>query len=631
MSDLSRPLVVFDGECGFCRRSVERWRRQTRGVDYLPSQEVEDRFEGIGPDDYARSVWYFAPDGTRASGAEAVFRTLTHAGRGWPLALHRRVAAFRWLSERGYALVARNRGLVSRVDRAYLGTTPAAASFRFGSWAFLRALALVYLCAFVSLGVQIDGLVGSNGIVPAPLSIAKVAAWAEREGASRWLSFPTLCWFDASDWTLRAHCWGGAALAVLGLVGLVPWLVFPLCWALYLSLVTIGADFLRFQWDALLLETGLAAVFVAPLVVRSARRRDPDPPRLARWILGWIAARLMLFSGVVKLTAGGSWADLSALSFHFWTQPLPTPLAWHASQLPAWASQALCGGMFVVELLLPFFLFLGRRLRNAAALGFVLLSVGIAATGNYGFFNLLTIALCLPLVDDAAWGRLARGLSGAAGNPAEPPRVARVVRGVLLALFGGWALVMNAIHTTRLAGRYLERDDWRDVGSELLADVGALRTVNSYGLFARMTEHRFEIEIQGSEDGETWSTYPLPYKPGAVERRPPWVAPHMPRLDWQLWFASLNGAPSTPWFQPLLARVLEGSPEVLALFDANPFPDGPPRYIRAEWWRYRFTTPEERAATGAWWQRERLGNFVSPLEIRGDGGGDREGAGEGER
>ena len=632
MNDLARPLVVFDGECGFCRRSVERWRRQTIGVDFEPSQDVGERFEGVGPDDYARSVWYFAPSaespgraaelsaGVRAHGAEAVFRTLAHApGKAWLLAFYRRWALFRALTEWGYRRVAERRVLVSRIDRAYFGTTPEAASFRIGSWWFLRGLALAYLCAFASLGVQIDGLVGSNGIVPAPISMANVEAWAERESASGWQSFPTLCWFDASDASLRVQCWAGAALAGLGLLGLVPWLVFPLIWLLYLSLVTIGNVFTAFQWDALLLETGLAACFLAPLRFWSTRARDPEPARLARWIVGWIVVRLMLFSGVVKVIAGGSWADLSALSFHLWTQPLPTPLAWFASQAPDWLTRMLCGLMFVAELILPCLLFLGRRLRHTAALGFIALSLGIAATGNYGFFNLLTIVLCLPFFDDQALSRLRGRVSAVV---AKPPRAIGVVRGVLLVLFGAWVLMLTAIHTTRLCGDLFERPTWRRVGQELLTDYGAWRTVNSYGLFARMTEHRFEVEIQGSDDGETWTTYPLRWKPGAPDQAPNWVAPHMPRLDWQLWFAALNGFPSTPWFQPLCARLLEGSPEVLALFAESPFPDGPPRYVRAELWRYEFASSEHREATGEWWTRTLLGPYWTAQEIRG--GGDSE-------
>ncbi|HEY8232159.1 MAG TPA: lipase maturation factor family protein, partial [Vicinamibacteria bacterium] len=252
-------------------------------------------------------------------------------------------------------------------------------------WLFVRALALVYLCAFLSLAVQVDGLIGSRGILPAQELLGYVR---ERTGIERYWLLPTLFWLDASDGALLLACGGGAALSLALLAGLVPVPVLALLWALTLSLAGVGQVFLGYQWDALLLETGLLAVFFAPGGLRPGVAGEP--PRLPLWLLRWLLFRLMFGSGLVKLASGDpTWRSFSALDYHYWTQPLPTWLGWYAHQLPSWFQHASVAAMFGIELLAPWLVFAGRRARLVAFFPLAGLQLLIAATGNYAFFNLL--------------------------------------------------------------------------------------------------------------------------------------------------------------------------------------------------------------------------------------------------
>jgi hypothetical protein len=464
---------------------------------------------------------------------------------------------------------------------------------------FLRLLGIVYLIAFVSLGTQIDGLVGSRGILP----VAPFLEWVKAQvgGRGYWL-LPTLAWIDSSDAFLRFLCFGGAVLAVLVILELAPAPALVLCWAFYLSLVSVGQVFLGYQWDSLLLETGLLAVFLAPLGVRP--RPGPAPSPVAVWLLRWLLFRLMFGSGVVKLLSGDpNWRGLTALQFHYETQPLPTLLGWWAHQLPPWFQALSTLLMFAVELVVPFLVFGPRRLRLVACASFLALQGLIAATGNYTFFNLLAAALALLLLDDAALPGPRREPPPAAGLP-WPRFVLWPVAGLLALasiaeLLGTFGLGLGPI-------------------TDLERALGPLRSVNSYGLFAVMTTSRPEIEVEGSDDGVAWRSYAFRYKAGDLGRAPRFVAPHQPRLDWQMWFAALGDCQGNPWFVQFLERLLEGSPPVLDLLAANPFPDHPPRLVRARLWDYRFTTRAEHASTRRYWRREPKGLYCPVLSLTRD-------------
>jgi hypothetical protein len=470
--------------------------------------------------------------------------------------------------------------------------------FYLARWFFLRLLGVVYLSAFLSFGSQVQGLIGSHGILPAARYLQQIE---DHLGSERYYLCPTLCWLDRSDGFLDRLCLGGAALAVLLIAGVAPAPVLLLLWACYLSLCTAGQIFMGYQWDSLLLETGLLAVLLAPggLWPRLARERPPSRPVV--WLLWLLLIRLMVMSGAGKLLSGDpTWRDGTALEYHYWTQPLPTWTSWYMNQLPGWFQRLSVLITFVLELVMPLLIVLPRYCRYVAFAGLVGLQLLIAGTGNYGFFNLLTIALCVLLLDDAVFPARWRGRlpKPASSGSVRPSRIVRWAGAACLAL-------LTVVPLLAKVGLLETCPRWLISGYRMAA---SFQSVNSYGLFAVMTTHRYEIEIQGSEDGKNWQPYLFKWKPGPVDRRPEFVPLHMPRLDWQMWFEALGQGP-TPWFRRFLIRLALGSPEVLELLEHNPFPDHPPRYLRAMLYDYHFTDPAERRKTGAWWRRRQMGVF----------------------
>jgi hypothetical protein len=489
---------------------------------------------------------------------------------------------------------------------------------------FLRLLGFVYLVAFASLALQIRGLVGQHGVLPA----AHFLEWAHSiYGAGAYRLLPTLFWLDASDNALVAVAWIGAGLGFLLMLGVRPRFLLALLWLLYLSMSVVGQDFLSFQWDALLLETGLLAILWAPwqsvrpvsapsipLVFGPAGPRHTAAGKpavdLARFLLVFLLFKLMFLSGITKILSGDpTWRHGTALDFHFETQPLPPWTAWYAHHWPAWMHHGLTWWTLVVELGAPWLLLLPARFhrtRLVGVLAIAMLQVGIAATGNYGFFNLLTLLLCLPVlssvrlsVDDRETGR---------DTESAPPRhpVIRIVAPVLLGL--SVLSLVREVAFTLPDGRGVGW--WPPWADEVMGWVEPFRSINGYGLFRVMTTDRPELVLEGSRDGARWEPYGFRYKPGDPGQRPGFVAPFHPRLDWQLWFAALSPGQSLGWLQRLAEGLRAGTPEVLTLFGHDPFPGKPPQYVRAVLYDYRFSTPEQRRRTGAWWVRRLEGTFV---------------------
>jgi hypothetical protein len=491
--------------------------------------------------------------------------------------------------------------------RAQLDSAGRQTTYVLASWVFLRLLGVVYIIAFGSLWLQIDGLTGREGIVP----IAPILETArDRIGIQRWWQVPTLCWLDASDSFLHLLCGAGVGVATLVVLGLVPALSLLVLWVLYLSLATVCQPWLGFQWDNLLLETGFLSVWLAPLALRHRLRYVMSPSPLAWWSLRWLLVRLMFASGMVKLSSGdATWWNLTALTYHYETQPLPTWLGWYAHQLPVAWQRLSTVGMLGLELVVPWLLLAPRRVRLVACGLLVGLQLLIAATGNYGFFNLLTLLLCLLVCDDAVWPRAWRARLDVAPSSARPSR------------WPGWvvapiAVVIFVLSLTQTIESFRWHVPWPTPIPQVAHWLAPFRTVNHYGLFAIMTTSRPEIIVEGSNDGQTWLPYAFPWKPGDVWQRPRFVAPYMPRLDWQMWFAALGNTQRHPWFQHFLERLLQGTPAVVGLLAHNPFPDTPPRYIRAVVYTYHFTDMTTRRATGAWWRRERQGLYMPVLSLR---------------
>jgi predicted DCC family thiol-disulfide oxidoreductase YuxK len=604
-----RSILLYDGDCGFCRFWVERWKHRTGDrILYLPNQETLSGIPDIPREELDASVQLITPSGERRSGARAVFEVVASApGKRWMLWLYRFVPGAAPVSERFYSLVARHRGLFSTVTRILWGRNPEPPSYNLTRALFLKALGLVYLAAFWSLGTQVLGLIGEHGILPANVFFKFVR---ESYGSDAFWRIPSLGLFDASDYFLRLLCTAGAASSILLIAGVAPVLALVVSWAAYLSLVLAGQQFLSFQWDILLLETGFLAIFFAPRGMRPRRLTARQPPALILGLFRLLLFRLMFFSGFVKLASHDpSWRNLTTLSFHFETQPLPTPPAWYAHHLPLWTLEAACAIMFVIELGVPFLIFAPRRLRFSAAWAIGVFMVLIIVTGNYTFFNFLTLALCLLLFDDAALRSVLPRRWKGVSVPEPAPRRA----GAFLILVAALILFMNVVQFWRLLGG---RESLPGPVETAAGWMEPFCIVNRYGLFAVMTNPRLEIVVEGSDDGEQWKEYEFKYKPGDVNRPPPWVEPHQPRLDWQMWFAALGSYQNNRWFMNLSVRLLQGSQDVLDLLGKDPFGGKPPRFVRAVLYEYHFTDAATRSRSGAWWKREAKGLYLPQISLR---------------
>lgn len=445
---------------------------------------------------------------------------------------------------------------------------------------FLRGLGAVHVVAAGSLWTQAAGQFGVQGIAPFDQLLGQVA----ESSPHPYVELPTLLWFAPTaaglDGLFAAHCSLGLLLAV----GLAPeaWLLLGL-YATWVSISNVGGLFLGYQWDALLAETTVAALFVARF-----RPGDREPPVCAWWLVWFLLARLMFFGGKAKLDGGDpTWRDGTALMYHYWTQPLPNPLSMTFHRLPAWFHQVSVGLMFAVELLLPWFILLGRSGRRLAFAGFSVLLLLLMASGNFGYFQLLGLVLCASLLDD---DDLLLGVPGPA--PGEMRRAGHWLLPAALA----WLGVVLAWHQGRFQR---ELHPWH--------------LTARYGLFANMTTERPEVRLEGTWDGRTWTEIPTRWTPDDPTEAPRQVAPHMPRLDWQLWFAGLGTCNRNPWLVWTMQEVAAGNPAVTALFAMDPASE-PPQRVRARVANYR----PAAAGSDAVWEVSTWRPFC-PFDVGPDG------------
>lgn len=438
------------------------------------------------------------------------------------------------------------------------------------SRAFHRGMAAVYAMAFASFYSQIPGLVGDRGITPYGAFFKLVH---DRLGGRAYYLLPSLAWLHPTTGFLQFIALAGALLAIVAAFiendGVASRVTFGALWVLWLSIVNAGGEFMSFQWDVLLLEAGFLAVFYSPLLVRC------------------LVFKLMFLSGAVKLLSHDpTWRNWTALDVHYQTQPIPNAIAWYFHNAPHWFGRLSLGFMWTVELAVPFLVFAPRRARHIGGGLLIAFQLILIASGNYAFFNWLTIVLCLSLFDEDR---------GRWKKPAGLVVAAIVIPVSLVEMASSFDLNLPDRGLVQLVSPY--------------------HIVNSYGLFAVMTTTRPEIVIEGTADGITWRPYEFKYKPGDLHRRPPFVAPHQPRLDWQMWFAALGGSYNNRWFGQLMLRLLQGRPEVVGLLAYNPFPEHPPKAVRATLYEYRFTTSAERAQTGDWWVREPKGPYFPEVTL----------------
>lgn len=467
---------------------------------------------------------------------------------------------------------------------------------------FLRLLGGIYFSAFISLLFQAKGLWGSEGILPVH---GYLDAVREYFGAECYSNHLTVFWINSSDAFLIFTCYLGLFFSALLMAGYIPAVCCLILWGLYLSFIYIGQTFMSFQWDILLVEIGFLSIFLSPWGFRlnSAKAKMPRVILLLMYV---VLLKVMVQSGLVKwMSNDKTWRDLTALTYHYWTQPIPNPLSWYVHHLPVWFHKFSCFMMFVIEIFVPFWIFWGRRMRLAAVFPLIGLQGLILLTGNYCFFNLLMIILCVLLIDDKAfqsiWSVQIMNRLKPEGTGFRPPRWSDLIKTWICFCVAVIIVLLNVNIMLRMAlGKKALPDVLRLI--EKKADPFLLS--NRYGLFAVMTTKRPEIIIEGSVDGRFWDAYEFKYKPGDLSRRPPQVAPYQPRVDWQMWFAALSGnVEHSPWFLNMLERLAKNETTVVRLLAHNPFEETPPKYLRAKLYYYEFTSPEERKETGQWWKR----------------------------
>ncbi len=643
-----RPLMVWDGDCHFCGGWVRRWQHVTGDeVDYEPYQSVGNRFPEIKASEYAREIHLIFPDGRVARGAAAVFAALnTVPGHSWSLWLYQSLPPFAKISEWFYRGVAQNRAFLSLLTRIFWGDPGVRSTYRFSGMLFLRMLGLIYLIAFISFWAQSAGLVGDHGLFPIKDYFSVVKAQAGSDNFERFMAAPSLLWLSPDSAGLNAICGTGVGCALLVMMGLVPGWALLGCVLMYGSLRGGVPIFLNFQWDILLVESGLVALLFAPWGLWQKPMAPREPPVIGRWAVWWLLFKLMVMSGLVKLlwndTGPGptnpdwfrhfvsyitsvpigknTWLDGTALQYHYFTQPIPAATSWWFAHLPDWFQSTSLWTCMTIELIVPFAFFGPRRLRHIAALLQIFLQVMFLISGNYGFFNLLTIVLCLPLFDDTFWPARVRSFIERGVAPVEhAPSRARYIWNrscaITRATLAGFILIVGLVefHETWQArtgapaqkSPTLDEVLRLDFVTQRLQEIGI---VNTYGLFRVMTTERPELVVEGSDDGQTWKEYDFVWKPGDPMREPSFSTPHMPRLDWQMWFAAneiydSRGTSVPRWLVLFCGQLRAGNPNVIGLLDHNPFPNAPPKQLRIVLYLYNFTTREEHAKTGAWWTR----------------------------
>ncbi len=467
----------------------------------------------------------------------------------------------------------------------------------------LRMLGWVYLTAFLVVVNQAKPLIGSHGLTPAPLFLREALEQFGSTGAAFW-KLPGLFWLHYSDGALLAAGWLGVALSTALLLGYANSISLFILWALYLSIIHIGQVWWSYGWETQLTETGFLAIFLVPWL-------DPRPfpkqapPIATIWLYRWLAFRLFLGAGLIKLRGDPCWRELTCLDFHFLTQPNPNPLSPLFHFAPHWVHVGDALYNHLVELVCPLFVFWPRRARHLAGALMLVFQVVLILSGNLSFLNWLSIVPLFACFDDQLLlslvpSRLRQRLRAreAAGPPGLPARIA------------AWTYFAIAVALSWGPAKNLISDRQR-----MNFSYEPFNLVNSYGAFGSVGKERHEIVFEGADSSGApeadWKPYELKCKPGDIYRRPCWISPYHLRLDWQIWFAAMSDVRGEPWTVHLVEKLLRGDPDTLGLLAGNPFPQRPPRYIRASYYRYRFAPLGDRA----FWSRERQGLWLPALSL----------------
>ena len=453
--------------------------------------------------------------------------------------------------------------------------------------------------AFVSLMTQMKPLIGENGLLPAAKFLQHLQS-SHHHSAFLWLNLPTLFWLNCSDAFMASMAFLGLGLSLLLLAGWANGIILALIWVIYLSFVHIGQIFYGYGWEIMLLEACFLAIFFVPPL---------KPSKTIVWFYRWMVFRVMFGAGLIKLRGDPCWRDLSCLFYHFETQPIPNPISWYFHQLPPLILKLGVLWNHFVELVAPFFIVGPRRLRIIGGWLLISFQLFLIMSGNLSFLNWLTIAICIPLFDDQALqSLLPKRLTLKASELSQDQKEESLARKILMGLLTAALLILSI-------NPLLNMISPRQI---MNTSFDSLHLVNTYGAFGHVGKTRYEVILQGTQDTRLgpdtpWKEYEFWAKPGNVHRRPPFIAPFQPRLDWQIWFAAMSRIEREPWLVHLIYKLLKNDPGTLRLLANNPFPDKPPAYIRAEFYEYRFTRIGE--PKGTWWQRRRVGTYLPPVSL----------------
>ena len=486
-------------------------------------------------------------------------------------------------------------------------------------WVFLRALALIYFSAFYSLLFQIKGMIGPQGILPAGNFLR---AAAQYYGSTRIWHAPTLFWFSSSSAAMMTVTWIGIAASLIAFLNVWPRVSFFVCFVCFLSFVTAAQDFSEYQSDGMLLEAGFIALFFAPCGIWPGLAAADPPSRASLWLLRWEWFRIYFESGLVKLLSGDAqWHNLTAMDQYYQNGPLPTWIGWYVAHLPHWFQATTVVLTLGMELVLVFMLFFPRRVRLICFLIVTPWEIVVILTGNYAFLNYIVLALGFLLLDDVDLQRVFPARFRHA--PEAGAEAARASRGGIRQAIHATGVLVSALLLTWV-GYATTAELTHLVGLPFLpmgpaAALDPFRIANQYGLFAVMTRGRYEIEFQGSNDGQNWQPYLFAHKPQLVNEAPGIYAPYQPRFDWNLWFASLGDWQQNDIVPITEERLLENDRDVIGLFRRDPFGGVPPKQVRAVLWQYWFTSMAEKRQTGDWWKRRFLGLYAPALERTPDG------------
>ena len=481
---------------------------------------------------------------------------------------------------------------------------PAKPTYWLTRFVILRLLGAVYLVAFLAAARQVVPLIGSHGLLPVSLFLDRVHN-AYGSSSAGFVRLPSLFWLAHSDAVLRMTAWSGFAVSCLVLAGYANAVIMSLLWLLYLSFVHVGQDWYGYGWEIQLIETGFLAIFLCPLLDgRPFPKREL--PLVVLWLFRWLIFRIMISAALIKLRGDVVWRDLTALYYHFETQPIPNPVSRWFHFLPRAALKAGVLFNYLAELVAPWFAFYPRTGRHIAGVVLVLFQLTLILSGNLSFLNWLTIVPVLACFDDSFCARLfPRTLVKRAVDAVEEAKPSRAMNR------SAWTVaVVVVLLSVQPVFNMISP------GQIMNTSFDPLDLVNTYGAFGSVGQERLNVIFEGTNDEvpdvhADWKPYPYSALPVALDKRPRQVAPYQPRLDWRMWFAAMGTPEQYPWTLHLVWKLLHNDPGALSLFGESPFPEKPPRYIRAVLYRYAFAAPGN--PEGNFWKRERLGVWLPPL------------------